>query len=291
MSKNRAILELLIADLLWGFAFVAVPMAQKTWDSSQISFIRFAVPVALSLIVGLFLKQWRMNRTEWKLGLIPGFCFAATIYTQTIGLEYTTPSKSSFITVLYVVFVPILETYLHRKKLSWPFWIALLSALFGLALLFNLEWTNWNFGDTITLLCALFATWHIHQVGVVGRRYRSPIIFNVSQCFWACVLLIPFTLATQRPWIPEEWNREALFGMMMITFGATGIAFTIQVRVQKYLSLSTSAMLFLLESPIAMFFSWLIIKEPITGLQLTGALILLIALGFAVKHSGVEKVV
>lgn len=285
MSKKQAVVELLIADIFWGSAFVAVPFAQKSWDSAQISFLRFLIPVILGLLLGFFFKSWKMSREEIRMGLIPGFFFAATIYSQTIGLEYTTPSRSGFVTVLYIIFVPLLETYMNKKRLHALFWFAIVGALVGMGFLLNLDWSEWNRGDTITLFSALFSTWHIYQVGLLGRRFKHPILFNLSQCLWAAIFLFPFAMMSHQPFIPPNLNDEALLGMGVITFGATMIAFSIQARVQAFLSASMSSILFLLEAPIAMFFSWWLLSEVIAVNQLLGALLILIScLGAIFTH-------
>jgi len=285
MTKSRAVTELLIADIFWGMAFVAVPFAQKSWDSSQISFIRFFIPAVIGLFLGIFFKTWRLKLEELRMGLIPGFFFAATVYSQTIGLEYTTPSRSGFVTVLYVIFVPLLETYMHKKRLPLLFWFSILGALVGMSFLLNLDWEEWNIGDTITFSCALFSTWHIYQVGLLGKKFKHPILFNLSQCLWASLFLFPFALMSHRAFIPPTLSSEALIGMCVITFGATMIAFSIQARVQAFLSASISSILFLLEAPIAMFFSWLLLAEVLSLVQLLGALIILIScIGAILTH-------
>lgn len=277
MSKQRAVVELLIADIFWGSAFVAVPFAQKSWDSAQISFIRFFIPVVLGLLLGLYSKAWKLSREEIRMGLIPGFFFAATIYSQTIGLEYTTPSRSGFVTVLYIIFVPLLETYMHKKRLPVLFWLSIVGALVGMGFLLNLDWSEWNIGDTITFSCALFSTWHIYQVGLLGKKFKHPILFNLSQCLWAAIFLFPFAIMSHQAFIPPNFNYEALIGLGVVTFGATMIAFSIQARVQAFLSASMSSVLFLLEAPIAMFFSWWLLSEVITVNQLLGALLILVS--------------
>jgi len=277
MTKQRAVVELLIADLFWGGAFVAVPFAQKSWDSSQISFIRFLIPVIMGLILGMFLKSWKLSREEIRMGLIPGFFFAAVVYSQTIGLEYTTPSRSGFVTVLYIIFVPLLETYMNKKKLPPLFWFSILGALVGMGFLLNLNWSEWNIGDTITFSSSLFSTWHIYQVGLLGKRFKHPILFNLSQCLWAAIFLFPFALMSHKSFIPSTINIDAIIAMSIITFGATMIAFSIQARVQAFLSASISSILFLLEAPIAMFFSWMLLSEPISPSQLFGAFLILVS--------------
>ena len=290
MTQKRAIIELLVADLFWGFSFVAIPLAQQAWSSSQITFIRFFVPAIIGIFAGLGFRRLRLTRSEFLRGVLPGFLFAATIYIQTVGLEFTTPSKSSFITVLYVLFVPILEIIITRKPVLPHFWVYLMGALVGMSLLLKLDWSHWNKGDTMTLICALFATWHIHQVGISTRYFSNALRFNITQCFWASVFLIPFTIEKEMTWIPSVLNLTSIAALLMIVVGATMIGFTIQARAQAHLSLSTSAVIFLLESPFAMFFSWLILKEEINLLQLLGALIILVSCYFAVKATTVKGV-
>lgn len=285
MTKKRAVIELLIADVFWGAAFVAAPIAQRVWESSQISFIRFFIPSIIGLLFGLAYKKWRLNKDEFRMGLVPGFFFAATIYVQTIGLETTTPSRSGFITVLYVIFVPLLELYLHKKKFHYLFIISIIGALLGMAMLLNLDWSSWNIGDSFTFACALFSTWHIYQIGKLGKRFRKPLLLNLAQSIWAALFLLPFSLMSHAPWVPEQIDLMALLSLCVITFGATMIAFSIQARVQAFLNASTSSMLFLLEAPFAMFFSWLIIHESITVLQIVGAMLILFSCSIAVKNS------
>ncbi len=282
MSKRQAVFELLIADLFWGAAFVAVPFAQKSWDSAQISLIRFFIPVVIGGTMGFFFRKWRLSREEIRMGLAPGFFFAAVIYLQTMGLEYTTPSRSGFITVLYVIFVPLLETYLHKKKLPVLFWISIVGALAGMGFLLNLNWSEWNRGDTLTFACALFAAWHIYQVGLLGKRFKTPFLFNLSQCFWAALFLFPFALMSHKPMIPTVFRADALIGLSLITFGATMIAFSLQVRVQAFLSASMSSILFLFEAPFAMLFSWFLLGESISGNQLLGAALILVSCAIAI---------
>lgn len=285
MTKFRAGAELLLADLFWGGAFVAAPIAQKIWPSAQISFIRFLIPTILGIILGFYYKKLHLNKKELIMGFIPGFLFAATIYSQTLGLEYTTPSRSSFITVLYVIFVPILEMFTLKKKFKPAMWLSVFGALIGMALLLNLNWSDWNRGDTLTFSCALFSTGHIYQVGVLGKKFRNPLLFNLSQCLWAAVFLLPFSLMSHGVWIPNSWDMNSTLALLFIIFGATIVAFSIQARVQMYLDATTSSIIFLLEAPIAMFGSWWILNESIKFIQIWGAFLILVSCLAAVKSS------
>ncbi|MGU3396776.1 hypothetical protein [Priestia aryabhattai] len=49
-----------------------------------------------------------MNLKEFKVGLVVGLLNFGGYITQTVGIKYTTPSNSAFITAAYVVIVPII---------------------------------------------------------------------------------------------------------------------------------------------------------------------------------------
>ncbi|MBQ1691719.1 MAG: EamA family transporter [Erysipelotrichaceae bacterium] len=58
------------------------------------------------------------------------FAFAGCLFQQ-LGIIYSTVSKSSFITALYIVFVPVIE-FLLGKKVNQKIWLSVGIAILGL---------------------------------------------------------------------------------------------------------------------------------------------------------------
>ena len=56
--------------------------------------------------------------------------FAASSLQQ-IGIKYTTAGKAGFITAFYIVIVPVMGIFLH-KKIGWKIWLAVVLAVAGL---------------------------------------------------------------------------------------------------------------------------------------------------------------
>ncbi|NJL96237.1 DMT family transporter [Candidatus Gracilibacteria bacterium] len=72
-----------------------------------------------SVFLGLFLIIKKNNLFDnWLDGMISGLFLWLFMVLQNIGLEFTTASNSSFLTGLFIIFVPIISAFLQSEKLS-----------------------------------------------------------------------------------------------------------------------------------------------------------------------------
>ncbi len=273
VKTTTAIFELIIAALFWGFGFVAVVWALEAMTASEITWMRFAIAFAIGLPLVLIggMKHWRETLT---LSFWPAVCLIGTLFFQSWGLKYTTATKSGFITTLYVVFVPILESVLLKRGLPLGLWLCVAGALIGTILIVDLGFSTINVGDLLTFVCALFATAQIYSLGLISPRVRQPFFFNITQSLWGTVLLLPLVL-NSKFWTQPELLIEAPIkvwvGMFSLAIGSTVIAFYLQVRAQAKLSPTVSSLLFLLESPFAMLLSIYFLGESLGFLESVGA--------------------
>ncbi len=275
-------LELILAGSLWGFGFPATIWALRTLSPSAIMFYRFVGAFLLGAAF-IFLREggwrqqgpvlWRQLKLTWPAGLL----LTLAILPQTIGLQTTTAAKSAFITILYVVFVPLLAAIFLRDRQSWRVYLAIPIALSGIALIVNLELDQWAIGDTWTLICAFFAAIHILYLGKRARATEDSFFFSAGQNFWTgffCAL--PLLIGLDKgSWRLGELAGEPLLGMLALTVGSSFIAFTLQVRAQRHLSPAVASILFLLESPFSALFAFFLLGEKFSALQVTGGMIII----------------
>lgn len=271
-TPRRACIELVLGALIWGFGFIATRWALQTWGPMWIIGLRFLLTY-LCVIPWLRARAGeRVNRDAFRLTLAPGLAIAFSLVLQTWGLKYTSTANSGFITVLYILFVPILEWVWLRRRLSALHGVCVLIALIGAALICQWHQSHWNVGDFLTLGCAFLGALHILLVSAVGTRIPSPFVFNAYQSLWAGVT--PLTLALfLEPSIPQWWPPTTLsiVGILFLALVSSLIAFQLQIRAQRVLSPSTASLLFLLESPFAAFFGWLFFSEQLEPSQWVGA--------------------
>jgi drug/metabolite transporter (DMT)-like permease len=285
--KFSASLELLLAASLWGFGFIAAIWALPSWIAVPMMFWRFVIGAAAGLLVTFIFVPITKKDIIWqlKVTLAPALFLALLCVLQTWGLQYTTATKSSFITILYIVLVPLLESVVARKKIAPHLWLCILISLIGVYLIVDLSFdTTFNVGDLLTFLCAIAAALQIIAVDRVSQQVKHPFFFNSVQTFWAALLLVPVIpfqpghLIPATPPSPLAWA-----GLLALALGSTLIAFYLQVRAQRVLSSTVSSIFFLIESPFALLFAYILLGERLKFEQGLGAILILTSAMLAVN--------
>lgn len=292
MNKQSALAagELITAATLWGFGFIASVWALKAVDAFELTFVRFALGVALSFaLLARSIERETFRHYLW-LGFWPALFLFGTLVFQTWGLHYTTATKSGFITTLYVVFVPVLEAFHSQKKIPAALWVCVAGALLGTLLIVNVGLDAVNFGDILTFVCALFATMQIYYMGLISPKIARPFTFNAVQALWCLAFSVPFLFHDGLPRklaAIASWPPEAVFGVCALAFGSTVLAFFLQVKAQSRLSPTVASLLCLLESPFAMGFAMVLLGERLGTLESAGAALIFVS---AAAASYIESV-
>lgn len=278
ISKNRAAVELILAGVLWGYGFIATKWALVDFSVFDLIFYRYLIAfLVFEFYLVLFHRHHFLSTLkECRLALWPGLLMASFIIPQTIGLQYTTATKSGFITTLYVLIVPLLNQTLFKVKIDRKFYGLAFLAVLGTIFLLDLFSATPDIvvGDLWTLGCAFMAALHIIVIGILIQKSKSAFRFNSFQNFWTLICVLPFFLMQEK----ITWHSSGFlpwFGIISIAIGSSIIAFSIQIRAQKVLSPETASQFFLLESPFAFLFGYLFLNETLSAIQVIGAVIIL----------------
>lgn len=280
MTKQKAILELIFAGFLWGYGFLATKWALIDFSVYDLLFYRFLIAFTVGEFFYLIRYKFSLKETlsEAKLALIPGLLMTSFLIPQTIGLQYTTATKSGFITTLYVLIVPLLNHFFFKERVTFKIYLWGFLALFGTTMLLNIysESPDLNQGDIWTFVCSVMAALQIIFIGKIANKTKSAFRLNNFQNFWTLLCLTPFFFAQDK----IIFNSETFlpwFGIISMAIGSSILAFTIQVRAQKVLNSAVASQLFLLESPFAFMFGYLFLKETLTLPQVVGGVIIIVS--------------
>ena len=284
-SSLRPLIELTFASVFWGFGFIGTIWALHFLSFPALLIYRFLGAFLFGSLYWLYRRPTRAQlKHEFELSRAGGFWLAVTLVLQTWGLETTTATKSAFLTVLYVVFVPLLAALLDREKLSVRNTLCLIGALCGTGMIVNMEWSDLALGDFLTLANALAAAFHIRTMGRLAPRSWDHFTFNVFQCLWTTLFILPVVgVQLVHPGaFPGGWNLVSLdfrgwFGLMSLIWGSSLLAFFLQVRAQRKLSATVASLLFLMESPFSAFFAAWLLGERLGLQQVLGAAVIFIA--------------
>lgn len=196
------------------------------------------------------------------LGVLLYFGFAL----QTIGLQYTTASKSAFITGMLVVLTPIVHfsiqhvLKMQRKQLRYGNIAGVIFSAIGLYLLTSPRGSEFNIGDAMTLGCAfLFAIYIVYLDFASSERDKLQLTYVQ---FLICGI---FGLISA--WIFEEskiiFSAEFIASLLYLTIFATIIAMWVQNQFQGDTTPTRVAVIFSVEPVIAGIFAYFIRGENI----------------------------
>jgi drug/metabolite transporter (DMT)-like permease len=280
-SKLRSDLVLLLAAMIWGFAFVAQRIGMDYVGPFTYNGVRFALGTLVLVPFLLFRKETAgplitvshpADRRRIIMGsFITGLFLFAGVSLQQYGLQFTTAGKAGFITGLYVVFVTIAGIFFgHRSNVY--IWIGIALSLAGLYFLSITKDFTIVAGDMYVLGCAVAFTGHVLMIAWLSPQMDS-IFLAIIQFTICSVLNLLVASAVET----IEWN-SILAAWLPILYGgalSVGIAYTLQVVAQKTAHPAYASIILSLEAVFAVIGGIIILHEVLTGRILTGCLLML----------------
>lgn len=238
---------------VWGATFVMVKDAVALYPLYGFLGWRFTIAVVAFLI--LFPRSVRLFQPgTLRVGLLAGSFLTAGYVFQTWGLQDTSASKAAFITGMFVVITPLLQTVILKRMPRWPTTVGILIAVAGLWLLSGASADGWNVGDTRVLLCAVAYSAHMIVLGSLGRDHDVRALTLVQLAVGA-VVCVGISAAIEQPGIPTEssvWIALLVTGVL-----ATAVAFAVQTAAQKVISPAKTALILITEPAFGGLFGWL----------------------------------
>ncbi len=284
-TPRQAVAEVILGAAIWGFAFIGMRWALLGAGPYWVNVLRFLLAAGTALPF-VYLMRAKVTREQFFLAMGPGLVLGGALLFQLVGLQYTTVTKNSFLTCLYVVLVPFVEWALGKMRFSWMQLGITSVAVLGAALMTGAlggSLDGWNRGDSLTLICTFLLTFQIFFIDRAGPKITSDFCFNTYQTLWALPPNLIGLFFEPFPKFPPPML--AVWGLLIIAIASQFFAFLLQIRGQKLLPSTVVSMLFLLESPFAAFFAWWIYGETLTGPQALGALLIFVAsAGTILRH-------
>ena len=284
MSKQtRNTLLLVLAAVIWGTAF-----AVQTGGGGvgAFTFLAGRSASAAVFLLGLNLvlnaqarrrgepaAGWPKTKAEWQTLLKGGFWCGTAMFgyfvSQRVGITFcSSPSKASFLSTLYVIFVPLLGLLLGRKPPG-KIWLSVVLSAAGMYLLcLQSGLSGLELSDLLMVGGGLLFAVQILTVNHWSPQCRSGVqlsLFNFTvMCGWSTVLMLLF----------EQPSWQAVWGNMGVLLYcgviSSGVAFTLQIVGQKDLNPAVASLALSLESVFCTLFSWRFMNDRLSAGQLAG---------------------
>jgi drug/metabolite transporter (DMT)-like permease len=269
-KQHQADLALLGVTLAWGISFILTKNSLESLETFNFLGIRFLISAVTSALF-FYKRLMKLDRTTLKYGLLIGVIMFSGYATQTIGLNYTTASKSGFITGFSVVIVPIFSALVLRKLPKFSSIIGVVSAIMGLGMLTLDANLQLNIGDFYTLIGAVCFAMHIITVGKYAVQVDS-INLAILQIGVVGILSTIVSFLFETPIMPasgSDW-----FSILFLAFVCTSGAFIVQNAVQKYTSTTHTALIFTGEPVFSAIFAYILLGEVMNNRGIIGSILI-----------------
>lgn len=266
---------LILVSLIWGSGFVYTQLGLNNGITPfQLMTGRFFIGALLISVI--FFKQIKkIDKKDIIPGvLLGGFLFVAFSF-QTFGLQFTTSSKSAFLTASNVVIVPFIGCMLYKRKLDKISILSSLIALIGIGII-SLE-TNFTIGigDSLTLICAIGFAMHIFLTSQFTKKH-NPIVLTCIQMITAFLLSLILQIISGE--VNADINISTMSSILFLGVFNTTICFLGQTICQTKVDETKTALILSTEAVFGMLFSVVIANEVITTKMIAGSLLIFIAI-------------
>jgi drug/metabolite transporter (DMT)-like permease len=264
---------ILLTTLIWGSTFAVARGVLDHWP--PLSYLAVRMPLAALVFAALFPRQvFKATRAAWRAGATLGALIGLGFIGQTVGLLYTTPAKSAFITGITTPLVPVVAYLVWRARPSRENLAGIVLATAGGALILApSDASGVNAGDLVTLSTTLLFAAHVTLMGLYSRRFDVRQL-SAIQVTTAAALAVAAWLALRgytalagaeslpaglaREAEPLVWGPAVLWQLAYLTVVATVATFLLWTWGQARMSATHAAVIFSLEPVFATGFAVLL---------------------------------
>lgn len=276
MKKSGGTLLLLLTAFIWGTAFVAQRSGMDFIGPITFQCVRSLLGF-FSLLPVVYYRKKRLGsafRTPSLAGALAcGLILAAASTLQQTGLKYTPAGKAGFISALYVVLVPLLGLFL-RRRVRPLVWLSVLLALFGLYLISSVGSFSLQKGEWLILASALLYAMHILAVDHFAPD-MDGVTLSCLQFLVAGLAVLPPAFLCEQPQAAQLW--DARWALLYAGVLSSGVGYTLQIIGQQRTPPVIASLTLSLESVFSAIAGGLILHEIMSGRELAGCALVLLA--------------
>jgi len=262
---------LLGAAFFYGTTFVVVQDAVDEAAPSAFLAARFAVATAALAPFALARRRPTITPNLWRDAALAAGTMAAGYALQTVGLQYTTSSRSAFITYLLVVMVPVMAAVTIRRAPTTRVMVAVAVAACGLVLLTDVSGGGFGRGELLTLGCATAFAANVVVIAAVIEHHDALLLTFVQLAMLALIFSVPGQIQGGYGFETSTW-----IGVVFTGVFASALAFSLQNWGQRTVGPSRAAILLVMEPVFAAAIAW-IDGERLGAAALVGAMLIIVA--------------
>lgn len=281
MTKDKRTMTgaLMLAAVIWGSGAVLMQVCIDGGITTGLQmFFRFWIgTLCLGLLVRRQLRQ--ISRRLVLCGVLCGSLLFFSFFFLTLGLEYTTPANSAFLSASSVMLVPFLSWAMLKIRPERKVFFGCALCLVGVGILSLKVETGLYFtaGDSLTLFCAGIFSLYTCTVAKVSAGLDAGLFTFIQllvTALWSTVTL-PVSGADFSV-VGQDWL--ALGAVVILGLFNTGLCYLIQMTAQKSLPPTRVSLILSSESLFGAVFSVFAGYDPFSLRLVIGGSIMMLSI-------------
>ncbi|HEY2324771.1 MAG TPA: DMT family transporter [Thermoanaerobaculia bacterium] len=272
MKQNHlAAFAILVVACAWGSTFALIKDVLRSIGPEPFIAIRFLIAGALLCAIALYRRSFAFAAIA-PSALLGTLVFLG-YWAQTRGLLFISPSRSAFLTGLYVVMVPFADRLVRGTRPPLTAWIASVLAVLGTSWLIGGFEARPSVGDVLTLICAVCFALHVVYTADFTARH-SAIGLAAIQVLIVGIEATPVSFVAPRITLTHEVVVVVLFTAIV----TTALAFVALMWGQARVTATEAAVILSFEPVAASVTSVVFYGEPLTHGVVVGGLLIVSAM-------------
>lgn len=281
--KNTIISDigLILVALFWGGGFVAGKFALIGITPLNQMAYRY---LGACFIVFLFCIR-KLGCLKNKKLVICGILCGANMFIgnslQTIGLQYTTPGKQSFITSMYILLIPLITWLVSKKRPSNTILSAAVIGFIGIAFITMTEDLTIGKGDLMTFALAITFSAQVVFISMVVKDVDAMVL-TLVQLMSVGALSLAAALIFETPQTPADivhMSLPCIAGLLYLMTFNSAFAFMLQNISLRYAPASHAAVILSLETVFGTIFAITIAGDVFSPRMIAGCALMFLAIG------------
>ncbi len=262
--------------LIWGLGNPILKITARTVGPFAQVGLRFAIALLLFMLLkGKWIIQ-KLRTVRLLPCLLVSAVTAVTYLCATLSLTLTGATIAGFLMGISVLFTPILEPLLLKKRWNLRILLLLIPVCTGMYLLCGAgESFSFGLGEFFAVLCsALFAL-----MLTLTEKYASdvdPFALSAMQCAVATVLCGGCALLFEGGFHFGRMGTESVLALLYIGVFSTCLACFLQNIAMQNIPATVASVAFCLEPVFTALFSFLILGETLMPLGWVGAVVIVL---------------